>query len=367
MTPNSRARNQRVTKPRQRRQQHLLEVTVRRDKAKEQRNRAIFGFVCKAVLAISLLVGAYIGCKEGLRYFLWENPEYFLVDESIDFRTDGALTREQVLTAAQISAGKNVFSIDLGKAREALDHLPQIERVELRRTLPNRIDINVTERRPIAWVTKRSDEDPSASDKSLLVDARGVVMRTKRVLPEYLLLPIISGVEVENVAPGQKVRTYEMQSALELIRSNSDGTRFQVRNVDISKGYCLVVTDQKRAQITFGLDRIDQQLERLYRVLDHIEPQQREVRTVNLLVERNVPVTFVDPAPEAEPAEESVAPINETPRGKQESVKVEKALPTAVKKVAPANVAPASVKRSTPLPQRRSPADSVKKPFRFNG
>jgi cell division protein FtsQ len=345
----------------------LLEVTVRRDKAKEQRNRAIFTFVCKIVLAITLLVGAFVGGKEGLRYFLWENPEYFLADETIDFRTDGALTREQVLAAAQISAGMNVFSIDLGKAREALDHLPQIERVELRRTLPNKIDINVTERRPIAWVTKRSDEDPSSSDKSLLVDARGVVMRTKRVLPEYLLLPIISGVEVENLAPGQKVRTYEMQSALELIRSNADSTRFQVRNVDIGKGYCLVVTDQKRAQITFGLDRIDQQLERLNRVLDHLEPEQREIRTVNLLVERNVPVTFADPVAEAQPAEEAVATVPEDGRARQEPVKSERATSPAGKKASPVKSAPPATRRSTPLPKGKSPVDVVKKPFRLNG
>ena len=76
-----RAKNQRVSKPRQRRQQHLLEVTVRRDIARVQRNRAvIIGFVCKALLLVGLCVGAWVGGKELLRRYLWENPDYFLSD-----------------------------------------------------------------------------------------------------------------------------------------------------------------------------------------------------------------------------------------------------------------------------------------------
>ena len=99
-----------------------------------------------------------------------------------------------------------------------------------------------------------ADEDPTASEKAFLIDARGVVMRSKRLLPEYLHLPMISGVAVENLAPGQRVRSFEMQAALELIRLTADNTRFQARNIDIAKGYCLVVTDQNRREDHLRLD-----------------------------------------------------------------------------------------------------------------
>jgi cell division protein FtsQ len=366
MTRKPAVRNQRVTKPRQRKQQHLLEVTARRDKATQQRNRAILGFTCKLLLLSSLIAGAYIGSREALRVYLWENPDYFLSD--IRVTTNGALTREQILTTAGIVEGKNIFEIDLDQARAALDQLPQVERVELQRVLPSRINVGITERRPIAWVTKRSDEDPTTSEKAFLIDARGVVMRTKTILPEFLHLPIISGVEVENLAPGQKVRTFEMQSALELVRLNADSTRFQVRNIDVAKGYCLVVTDQKRAQITFGLDRVDQQLERLNRLLDHLEPEHREIQTVNLLVERNVPVTFapeepveLEPPSQLEPVAAATAPAAKVP-----APETKKALPVETRKAVPATSTKKS--RSEPVPsKRKSPADSVKKPFRLNG
>jgi hypothetical protein len=46
-----RARNERVSNPRQRRQQHLLDVKVRSHKATQQRNRRILVIVSKVVLA----------------------------------------------------------------------------------------------------------------------------------------------------------------------------------------------------------------------------------------------------------------------------------------------------------------------------
>jgi cell division protein FtsQ len=351
---NPRIRNQRVTSTRQRKQQHLLEVSVRRDKARQQRNRAVLGFICRTILVAALLGGAVVGGKEALRRFLWENPDYFLTDVRVT--TDGALTREQILSAAQIVEGRNIFTIDLGKAREALDQLPQVERVEIQRVLPDRLTISVIERRPIAWVTAKAEDDPITSEKAFLIDARGVVMRTKTMLPEFLHLPIISGVEVENLAAGQKVRTYEMQSALELIRLNADSTRFQARNVDVAKGYCLVVTDQKHAKITFGLDRVDQQLERLNRLLDTIEPTHRELQTVNLLVERNVPVTF------SEPAELEATPAGDG--GGSAPPAAAKAPSAAVKKATTHD--PAEIK-SAPAKSRKTPPNSVKKPFRLNG
>jgi len=98
------------------------------------------------------------------------------------------------------------------------------------------------------------------------------------------------------------VNTFEMQSALELVRLVAEDTRWQARCIDLKKGYCLEVTDSNHARITFGLDKVDQQLERLIRYLDLIEPTKKEIQTVNLMVERNTPITFSVPESEQPPA-----------------------------------------------------------------
>ncbi len=84
--------------------------------------------------------------------------------------------------------------------------------------------------------------DPFASDGAFLVDARGVLMKEKKLLPEYLGLPLIVGCSSESLDAGKIVESFEAKAALELLRLSTRSfmqTRFQVREIDVSKGYCL--------------------------------------------------------------------------------------------------------------------------------
>ncbi len=368
--------NKRISSTRQRKRQHVLDVKIRESKERSRRFRTICGFVFKVVIVVGLGVGAWIGGKEGLRRFVWENPDYYIHD--IAFTTDGALTREQVLNTASLVEGVNIFSVSLANARTSIEQLPQVESATVQRQFPSTITVTITERRPIAWVAAKGDEDPSSSDKSFLIDARGTVLRSRVILPEYYHLPIISGFETENLVPGKRVNALEMQAALELVKLNADSTRFQARNIDLSKGYCLVVTDQRRAKVTFGLEKVDQQLSRLYRCLDRAEEDHRELQTVNLIVERNIPVTFVEPEsdfpadglPIAEPAGGKPGAIaagpNEKSTPKPDALKNKPA--DTSKRTTPAKAAavkatptPAAVKRGATF----TPARPLK-PFRTN-
>jgi len=362
----SNARNKRVSNPRQRKQQHLLDVKIRAGKERTRRFNAITGFVCKAALFAGAAAAIWFGGKEALRNFVWENPDYFL--REINVTTDGALTREQVLNAAGFAEGRNIFTVDLAQSRSAIEKMPQVESATVQRQLPNRMTITVTERRPIAWVAAKGDEDPSSSERSFLIDTRGIVLRSRVVLPEYYHLPIISGFETENLVPGKRVPAWEMQAALELVRLNADNTRFQARNIDLSKGYCLVVTDQRRARITFALDRIENQLARLNRYLDRAAEDKKEIQTVNLIVERNVPVTFYDPEAAAVPDEVAPpktvkpAPVAEPVVRKAELVKEK---PADTSKKLEAFLPKTSPKPATPARGTNS-NQTLKKPFRLN-
>jgi len=354
MKPNSNTRNKRVSNKRHRKRHDVLEVKVRESTERVRRFHAVTKFVVNTVLIVSVAGGIWYGGKEGLRHFLWENPDYFVHLQDLKFRSDGTLTREQVITASMIVQGENIFKVNLAATRAAIEKLPQVESAEVQRQLPNHLSIVVTERRPVAWVTARAEDDPTTMENSLLIDVSGTVMRARTILQEYYSMPIISGVETGNLVPGQRVNTFEMQSALELVRLTSDSSRFQVRNIDLAKGYCLVVTDQKRAHITFGLDRLDTQLARLNRLLDVIEPTGKEIQTVNLLVERNVPVTFYDPEGEHPAPREEIVPPRPDPREPR---------PRSVPPIAPGRPP------STPPPAQKtpSPTPSLKKKGRSPG
>ena len=238
-----RARNQRVSSFRQRRQQHLLDVKVRSRKAVQHRNRRFVVVFSKVALVVALVAVIYVGGRFAAKRFFLDNPDYKL--SAIEVQTDGTLQREQILSVADLREGENIFRVNLGRVRARLQELPQVDEVEIVRKLPSEIDIRIVERKPIAWITgEKQIADPFASDAAFLVDARGVLMKEKKLLPEYLGLPLILGCANESLEAGKTVQSPEAKSALELLRLSTRSfmqTRFQIREIDISKGYCLKI------------------------------------------------------------------------------------------------------------------------------
>ncbi len=113
----------------------------------------------------------YAGTREAARRLFFENPDYQL--KTIEFQTDGTLQREQILNAADLREGENIFRINLGRVHDLIQQLPQTDEVQIMRKLPSEIDIRVVERKPIAWITSEKEiSDPFASDSAFLVDFR---------------------------------------------------------------------------------------------------------------------------------------------------------------------------------------------------
>ena len=350
----TRARNRRVSNSRQRRQQHLLDVKVRSRTATQQRNRRVLVFISQFALVIGLGVAVYLGAREGARRFFFENPDYQV--STIEVQTDGTLQRDQVLKVADLREGENIFNVNLGRVHARLQQLPQVDEVQVERKLPAEIDIHVVERKPVAWITgEKQMADPFASDAAFLVDGRGVLMKEKKLLPEYLGLPLILGCASESLEAGKVVESFEAKAALELLRLSTRSfmqTRFQIREVDVSKGYCLLVTDKNHTRVTFGFDNLDAQLQRLEQFLIYSDDSKRDLATVNLLVQRNIPVTF---------AKSPATVINDTIEPDAEP-RILKAIPVQV----PARSTSSSAAKSHPSPpplsiKRAIPVEKGKK------
>ena len=359
--------NRRVSTSRQRRQQHLLDVKVRARRVSHHRNRRILLVVSKIVLVIAVCAGLYYGVRTGLSRFFFDNPDYRL--STIAIRTDGTLQRDQILKAGGLQEGLNIFSVNLAQIHDRLQQLSQVDEVQVERKMPNEIDITITERKPIAWITsEKTVTDPFVSDAAFLVDARGVLMKEKKLLPEYLALPLITGCSSEALVPGKTVDSLEAKAALELLRLTTTSfmqTRFQIREVDVSKGYCLLVTDKNHTRAMFGFDHLEVQMQRLEQFLVYSDDSQRQIETVNLLVARNIPVTFARPAseiiselgtePETTETPETKAASKETKPASEPEIRKAKAVHSTIKKALPFSPGVKKFHSSpSPLPVRRA-------------
>ena len=303
-------KNKRSSTVRQRRQQHLLDVKVRARSASARRTQKAVFFVCVFLFVAGLVVAGLLGARRAANALFFENPDYNL--QSVELNTDGTLQRDVVLTELGLRFGTNIFSINLARLEHALRHLPQVEDCTVRRILPGKLVLSVHERQPVAWI---APEPPSGLafnyEAAFLLDKSGVVLRARHGDTQYTGLPLILGVDTKNYSPGQRIDTDEIKAALQLISLNSDSLqdRFQIESVDVSREYYLTVTDKQRATVVFGLDQLAAQLHRLQLLLNYCDDNKRQLQTVNLMPQRNVPVTFVavaDPVPTSTAEPDSV-------------------------------------------------------------
>ena len=229
-------------------------------------------------------------------------PEYTL--RRISFELDEILTRDEALAVTGLREGVNIFSVDFARVEAALREIPQVQDVRLARKLPDQIDVSITARRPIAWVAAPGETgDPSASEKSLLVDAGDFLMRPRHIMPEYFHLPAIYGAKSDNVRDGEPLPGEDLRLAVRLIETvaRHPNSLLHIRAIDVSRGYCLEVVNDANARILFGTVDFEEQLARLQQLLAYCNETGRSLERVNLMVKRNTPVNFVpvaNPLPE---------------------------------------------------------------------
>jgi len=296
---------------------NLLDVRMRVATARRRRRAAIFRWLTNVFLVVAIGVGAFFGLQAALDKFFFKNAEYTL--RRISFQLDEILSREEALAVTGLREGANIFSVDFAKVEAALREIPQVQDVRLERRLPDQIDISITARRPIAWVAAEGETgDPSASEKSLLVDAGGFLMRPRHIMPEYYHLPAIYGAKSDNVRDGEPLPGEDLRRAVQLIETvaRHPVSLLHIRAIDVSRGYCLEVVNDANARILFGMADFEEQLARLQQLLAHCNESGRSLEKVNLMVKRNTPVTFVavaNPLPE-DPAVVPVPPAQPPPK-----------------------------------------------------
>jgi hypothetical protein len=108
------------------------------------------------------------------------------------------------------------------------------------------------------------------------------------------------------------------------------------------------VTDKNHSRVMFGYNDLETQLRRLEQFLVYCDDSKQELATLNLLVQRNIPVTFA-PRP--------VAVINDTIEPAVEP-RIMKAIPVhQPEKTAPSSKAHTSSKPPKAIPTQRQKMD----------
>ena len=280
----------------------------------------------KILLVACICAGVCYGVRKGIALLLLKNPDYNLAELNVE--TDGVLSPETVLKAADLHKGTNIFFVDLRRAKARVEELPQVDKVQVIRQLPNRVTIQISERKPIAWVAPErggdSRDEVVKSPDAFMVDAHSILLPPVQIA-QGNYLPIIRNYHGPR-SSGQEVEGEEIKAALDLLQAQQDSmiaARFQIQDIDLAKHFGLEVTDRTGLQVLFGLDDMDRQLKRLDVDLQVLDQNSQKPLTINLLVQKNVPVTFVTepaiipPAPAAAVPAATPSPAKTPATGKR--------------------------------------------------
>jgi cell division septal protein FtsQ len=203
-----------------------------------------------------------------------------------------------------VKLGANLIHLDLAEVKRNLEMVSMIDSVSVERVLPHTLKVRVTERDPIAQVdVPHVDANGAISVSVYQLDADGVVVQPldPRVCTVPLAevnpqLPVIAGLNYFQLQPGHRIELPQVQAALRLVaafdRSSLAGM-VELQRVDVSQPRVIVAATGQGSEVTFGLDHVEQELQRWQEIYNYGAQQQKTIAAADLAVANNVPVLWM--------------------------------------------------------------------------
>lgn len=130
----------------------------------------------------------------------------FLIDK-ISVSGNIELTQNEIIKISGINKGMNIFTVNIGQTINKLREEPYIRYAYVSRTLPNKISINVIERKPIALISM---------DKLYSFDISGILLPEPTRINNDL--PILTGIEsVYKFEFGESTVHYQIRQGVNII------------------------------------------------------------------------------------------------------------------------------------------------------
>ncbi len=259
------------------------------------RGRAKRRGVLVRTLAILCLCGSLpVLAKWGYDTVFYQNEEFVL--RRLNIQTDGILSEARLAEIANVAAGMNLMELDLEAIRSQIEKLPQVEKATVTRELPDRINLIVRERMPVAWLSSPPlGIRPWDMERGYLLDAEGVLFRCLDLNDGMKSLPVVESFQVIEPVEGGRIESEGVRAGLKLILE-SDGRFLEqgmtVAEVRVRDEWAVEAIYQNRLAVTFGVFDYSRGLDDLALILGNAENSGRQLATVNVAAMKNIPVTF---------------------------------------------------------------------------
>jgi cell division protein FtsQ len=176
-----------------------------------------------ALWAAIAAVGVWLAYITG--HFLLASREMALLHpEQVEITGTRYVQRANVLGIFAADRSHSVLRIPLDQRRHQLEAIPWVGRATVRRALPNKIEVEITERMPIAFLRQGSELS--------LVDVHGVIL--ERPLKGDFHFPVVTGLGADLPLEEREQRMQVFAGFMQQVESARAGASEQVSEVDLS-------------------------------------------------------------------------------------------------------------------------------------
>lgn len=198
----------------------------------QRRQRLVTRLALIIGVSLLLLAGVAVGAIWLYRYFYRDNPHFLLreidVNETVHFKRKNIQILLEGMEDTSCVIGKSsLLNLDLKKIRAAIMANPLVKNANVIRVMPSTLQIEISERKAIAFVS-------SGQNVEALADENGVLFPYSGTEGLDLPLPFITDVGgLQNKQWGKTLENREYESAIWLvneseIRSKIDGAAYSV-------------------------------------------------------------------------------------------------------------------------------------------
>jgi cell division protein FtsQ len=195
-------------------------VSARRSSLpKKTANRLAWAAVAALVVCVAALGAAWL-------YHYGEHSWRFRVESSDNIEVTGMqnVTKTQIMEVMGADIGRNIFFIPLAQQKAQLEQIPWVESASVMRFVPNRLQVEIHERTPVAFAR--------VGPRMALIDAGGTLMELSS--KHKYSFPVILGMN-----PGEPLSTRapRMKAYSEMVRDlDAGGARYSqdLSEVDLS-------------------------------------------------------------------------------------------------------------------------------------
>lgn len=212
----------------------------------------------------------------------------------VELMVDGRLSPDALWRAAGLPEGRG----EVEEVRARLGKLPVVESVERQRTAGfGPVRFLVRERRPVALlICPASGVGVLGSETPMVLDRCGVAVPVASFPgreEEVKNLPKVHVLKLAGFAAGVPLSSPAVQTAVAVIRGANEGVlKSAVSEVRQMNDYSIAVDFEGGLTVHFAFDDPAGQMQKLRQIQSYAENVNRKLKTVNLVLRRNVPVTF---------------------------------------------------------------------------